>query len=293
MAVTDTGTLTELVYSEMINEAVLMYAHDETVSAAYLNWMDMRGANFGKVGSFVKWVLDTATDITNETTALSNETLETTQVSVTAAEIGLRRDVSDAAVEENVLGAALFDFIVEDAGTVLGISLEDDIVALHTGFSTNVGATTVNLSIANMVEAQAQVRTNGQRGQLTNILHTQQASDLQSAYAAAVSTTVNDFFSVVNGIETGYLGTFMGAPVWNTGLCDTTNTTADVAGACYIRGDTNPKTAALGGVITRDIRVREQRNESARLTEVISTAKWGVGEISDLSGTAIITDNVA
>jgi hypothetical protein len=292
MAVTDTTLLTELVNSEFINDAVLMYAHDETVSASFINWLDLRG-KATKVGSFPKWVLDTATDITNETTTLNNESLETTDVQVTAAEIGVRRDVADAAVEETVLGAQLFDFIVVDGGTLCGISLEDDICALYPSFSTSVGATGVNLTLANMVEAQAQVRTNGQRGQLINILHTQQASDYQAAQAAATSTTVNDFFSVGTGIETGYLGTFMGAQVWTTGLCDDANTTADVVGACFVRGDTNPKTAAIGGVITRDIRVATDRDEPNRLTQVVITAKWGVAEISDLSGTAIITDNVA
>lgn len=289
MAVSDTGTLTELVNAEFISDAVLMYAHDESVSASFLHWLDLRG-RATKVGSFPKWVLDTATNIANETADLTNETLETTQVSITAAEIGVRRDVSDAAVEETILGAQLFDFIVMDAGTLSGISLESDIVALQASFSTNVGATGVNLSLANMVEAQAQVRGNGQRGQLVNVLSSQQATDYQNAQLAATSTTVNSFTTPSSGIEDGYLGTFMNAEVWTTGLVGNVNTTADDAGACYVRGDTNPKTAAFGGVLTRDIRVREQRNESGRLTEVIATAKWGVGEISDLSGTGIYTD---
>ncbi len=92
------------------------------------------------------------------------------------------------------------------------------------------------------------------------------------------------------GVESGYLGTFFGAPVWQTGLCDSSETGASVNGACFIRGDTNPTAAALGGVITRDVRTELQRNASARVTEFVMTAKWGVGEISDLSGVKIKTD---
>lgn len=289
MAVTDTTSLTELVNAEFINTAVLDYAHDNAVSAPYLNWIDLRGKST-IVGSFPKWVLDTATDLTNETTTLGSELLETTDVQVTALEIGVRRDVTDASVEATVLGAQLFDFIVRDSGTLFGISLEDDIDALFPSFSTSVGATGVNLSIANMIEAQAQIRTNGHSGQLVTILHTQQASDYQAAQGAATSTTVNDFFQVSHDLEGGYLGTFMGHPVWTTGLCDLVNTSADRCGATFVRGDTNPSQAAIGGVMARDIRIEEQRDANERLTEVVATAKWGIAEISDLSGTGIITD---
>ena len=59
---------------------------------------------------------------------------------------------------------------------------------------------------------------------------------------------------------------------------------------CFVRGDTNPTTACIGGVITRDVRTELERNASARVTEFVMTAKWGVGEISDLSGVKIKTD---
>lgn len=290
MAFTTTDTLAELVNSEWINPAILDYAHDFAVCAQYLNWQDLRGKGT-KVGSFVRQVLDTATKPTNESTDLANETFELTDVQLTAVEVGVRRDVTDAALEETVIGAQIFDLLSKDAGVLLGISLDDDICALFGGLSSSVGGTGVNLSIANMVEAQAQIRINGMRGAIAYVLDDQQASDYQAAQAASESSTVNDFFQVATGIDNGYLGTFMGAPVWQTGLCDTANSDADVVGACFIRGDTNPQQAAFGGVMTRDIRSEMERDASARLTEFVVTAKWGVGEIADESGCSIITDS--
>ena len=289
MAVTDTGTLTELVNSEFINPAILEYAADYTVAAPYMNMLDLRG-RATKVGSFPRWVLDTSTDLADETTTLANETLETTDVQLTAAEIGVRRDVSDAAVEESILGAQIFDFLVADAAKLFAISLDDDICALFASLSSNVGATNVNLSLANMVEAQAQVRINGMRGELVYILDDQQALDYQSAQAASTATTVNSFFSVGTGIESGSLGQFMGSEVWQTGLCDTANTGADVVGACFIRGDRSPRSAAFGMVLTRDVKTELERDANERLTEFVATAKWGVGEIADEAGCAITTD---
>lgn len=285
---TTVTTLTELVNSEFINPAILEYAHDYTVAAPFLNWLDLRG-KATKVGSFPKWVLDATTD-TGETTDLTTELLETTDVQVTAAEIGLRRDVTDAALEETIIGSQLFDFLVKDSGVLAAISLDDDICAKFTGFSTSVGLATTDLALSHMVAAQAQVRINGMRGQLVYILDDQQASDYQAAQAAATSTTINGLMAPSTGIESGYLGTFFGAPVWQTGLCDSSETGASVNGACFIRGDTNPTAAALGGVITRDVRTELERNASARITEFVMTAKWGVGEISDLSGVKIKTD---
>lgn len=288
MAVTDSTALTELVRAEFINPAILSYAVDYAVCAPWMNVLDLRGQATNQ-GAFPRWVLDTATDITNETTSLSNTTLETTEATITGAEIGVRRDVSDAALEMTIIGRALFDFIVVDAGTLFAVSLDDDICALFGSMSTNVGTSGSNLTIANMVEAQASVRKQKMRGTLGYCLDDQQASDYQAAQAAATSTTVNSFFSVGTH-NSASLGTFMGAEVVQTGLCDTANTAADVVGACFIRGDTNPTSAWGGMVMARDITTELQRDASERLTEVVNTAKWGVGEIAAEAGVAIITD---
>lgn len=289
MADTTVTTLTELVNSEFINPAILEYASDYTVVAPFVNMLDLRGRSTN-VGAFPKWILDATSDAVAETTDLTDEALETTEVTITGAEIGIRRDVTDRVLEQTIIGRQLFDFLVRDSGILAAISLDDDLCALFGSFSTSVGTSGANLTVANMVEAQAQIRINKMRGQLVYILDDQQASDYQAAQAAATSTTVNDFFSVSTGIESGYLGNFMGAPVYQTGLCDTANTNADVVGACFIRGDTNPTASAIGMVMTRDVRTELDRDASARLTEFVMTAMWGVGEISDLSGTGIITD---
>ena len=68
------------------------------------------------------------------------------------------------------------------------------------------------------------------------------------------------------------------------------NTGANVVGACFVRGDTNPTSACFGGVMTRDIQVKSDYNVRARSTDVGCTAKWGVGEIADESGVKLVTD---
>jgi len=292
MAATPTTvtTLTELVYAEAINDIIMDYAIDYTVAAPFVYWKDLRGMAT-KVGSFPRKVLDTASD-TGETTDLTSVAFETTAVNITAAEIGLFRRLTYAAVEETTLGAALFDLLVDDSGRLAAVSLDDDIGALFASLSTSVGSSGTDLSIANMVQAQATVRKNKMKGRLVYVLDDQQASDLQAAQAAATSTTINGMMSpsITGGTESPYLGTFFGAEVWQTGLCDTANTGANVVGACFIRGDTNPASACFGGVVTRDVMVEFDKVIQSRQHLFVMSAKWGVGEIADESGCKIVTD---
>jgi hypothetical protein len=171
---TTSTTLTELVYAEFIAEAILSYAVDYTVAAPFMRWQDLRG-KATNVASFPRWVLDAASDLAAETSAMTSVALETTQVSATGAEIGIFRRITDGSIELTTIGMALFDFLVKDTATLLAVSLDDDICALFPSISTSVGTSGSNLTIANMVEAQASIRSQKMRGQLVYILDDQQA----------------------------------------------------------------------------------------------------------------------
>lgn len=290
MAKTTTTSLTELVNSEVINPAILDYAVDYVVAAPFVNFMDLRG-KASKVGSFPRWVLDTTDDAAAETTDLTSEMLETTDVQITGAEIGLRRHVTYAALEETIIGPVLWDFIVRDSGVLAGVSLDDDICALFTSLSNAVGQATTDLSLAVMVQAQSQLRKQKMRGKPVYVLDDQQAEDYQAAQAASTSTTINGLMAPnTMSQDNGYLGTFFNAEVWQTGLCDTSNTGASVNGACFIRGDTNPTSCAFGGVLVRDITTRLMEDVPGRAWDFVMSAKWGVGEVADDAGVRIKTD---
>ncbi len=285
---TTVTTLTELVRGELIVPVILNYARNATPSAPYMYWQDLRG-QATKVASFSQWVLDVHQD-PGETTDITSEVLETTQNSVNCAEVGVRRDITYAALEETIIGARLFDFVTRDAGLLLGLALEDDICALYPSLATSVGTSGSNLTIANMVEAQAAVRQNGKWGNMVFILDDQQALDYQSAQAASTSTTISGWMTANTQAGSAYLGTFMNSEVWQTGLCDTANTGANVVGACFVRGDTDPMDACFGAAMTRDIQTKVFEDVVARDFKVVTTAKWGVAEVADLSGVKIVTD---
>ena len=286
MAVSTVTTLTELVNSEWISDAVLDYAMDVVVIAPYTNMADLRG-KATSTASFVKWVADTATD-RGETDDLASETLETTQVSCASAECGVRRDITDHALEDGILGASLFDFIVKDAGVLLAVSLDDDLATLLGAFSVTAGASGTNLSLANMAGAASSLRKNKMRGSAVYIIDDQQAEDYAAAIIASTSTTINSYSTPSQTGNSDYLGTLMGMDVFSTSLTDTANAGADVTGALFIH---NPlSSAALGMCLSRDVRVEYDRDIHNRTTLVVATARWGVVEISDLSGVSLITD---
>ena len=282
-------TLTELVEGEAIAPVILEYAADFTVSAPFMRLVDLRGVPTS-VASFPRWVLDTAADLTEATDVSTVTELETTQASATAAEVGFRRDITDDVLEDTIIGGQLFQFLAMDAGKLLGIMLEDDICALYPSLGNSVGSSGSNLTIANMVEAQASIRKQKMQGSLVYILDDQQAEDYQVAQAADATSNTAAFYDIQSEAGNAFLGAFMNAEVWQTGLTDTANTGANVVGACFIRGDRNPASACFGMAISRDVRTETERNASLRATEFVATAKWGVAEIADESGVKIVTD---
>ena len=90
----------------------------------------------------------------------------------------------------------------------------------------------------------------------------------------------------------GYVMSYKNVPIYRQGLTDTANTGADVVGAVFVRGDLPAQRgyATYGQAERRPFRVATQRDESARCTELVFTARWGCGEIFDGTGQKLVTD---
>jgi hypothetical protein len=75
-----------------------------------------------------------------------------------------------------------------------------------------------------------------------------------------------------------------------TNRCDTANTGANVVGCCFIRGDTDPNAAGIGGAWARQFAFETQRESTYRSTSVVASARYGVGRIAAESMCKIVTD---
>lgn len=293
MAVTTTTSLAALINSSLVDTMVLDYAAGFATVAPWANVRMGQNLATGTL-NFPRWNLDTE-ERPAETDELVNTELTATSVPVTASEVGIRRDITKSALEDKVLtDAELFDFIVRDSGTIIAKALDTDLAALFPGLNGGVpvGATGVDLSIANMIEALATLRDNGVVGQYGFSLSSRQAYDFQASASAetgtifpglvAMATTGND-----NG---GFLGTFWGSEVWMTSHFTTANAGVDQVGACYVRGDTNPEIAPLGLFWKRTPLTETDQEIEFRVDKIVTTVRYGVGEVADDAGVAIVTD---
>lgn len=311
---TTSTTLEEVINSEWIRPAFQQYASDWLVAAQFLLRFDLRGKASATVAvpsvvSDMGTVSDGGAGVDTEynaaeATDLANTQMDLSEATIATAEYGIMRTITDTALEDVVDGMDIMRQIVADSALILATALEDDVCALFAGFANQVGATTVDLTLAVMSSAVVQIRNSGVRAPdgIVFVLDDQAASDYEAAliagnaaaavYAGAADRLLAATPTQNNGLANGQIGFFRQYPVYQTGLTDTANAGADVLSAAFVRGDTpgNAPMAALGLAVSREFTVAMERDESARATEVIATQRLGVGELLDVAGVGIVSD---
>lgn len=295
MALETTGTsLTELVNSEFIEPLIIDYAIDKMVIAPLVRTSNLAG-KATKTASFPRWLKDTAADLT-EGSDLSNNELETSEVAViTAAQVGILREVTDLAADTTIMGPqGLMDFIVRDGAMLCTEMLEDDLAARFASASVTVGTSGSDLSVANFVEAIAKLDTAAVRGEKVCVLDDQQAFDLRAAVAASTATVFANAAagaqSVLNARSDAYVGEMFGVRTWLTNLTDTANMGADVVGAMLINGATSPNYAPIGAAVLWQPRVKQLPDVATNSTLINVTMCYGEGETFDAAYVKLVTD---
>jgi len=238
--------------------------------------------------------------------ALGNTAFSTGQVTITPSEYGVAALMTDNVGEDSVID--FFNHSMRRMLHVLTLAMDVDLLALLGSLSNSVGTTNTDLSVANMISAQQGVRTRGAVADSTAyILENYQAANLETALSAA-STSVATYALATDRLI-GYAPTadhgmssirhsmnFRGAPVYVTGLTVTANAAVDAVGAFICPtsafNDANGSTV-FGCAWKRLPRFEAQRQAKLRSTDLVMTARWGVAELQDGAGTAIITNAAA
>lgn len=291
-AETTTTTLTELVAAEVVELSIKDILIDAPVINPLCEFASIAGQG-SKVKSFARWVKDTGGDIT-EATAMTNTALETLDVQVTVAQVGILREIMEFAAETvNIGPQGLFQAILDDGVALVVEMLEDDLAAVFSSADTTVGATTVDLSIANFVEGIAKMRTSKVRGRYVSVLDDQQAFDLTAAIAASTGAVWgggNVDQSILNARSDGFVGTLMDVPIYMTNLTDTANAGADVVGIMMADGSMNPKAAAISWVQLWAPRVRSREEPSMPSLITSTTFAYGVAMTHTAAAVQFVTD---
>lgn len=224
-----------------------------------------------------------------EGTDLTNTASDPTSVTITAAEVGLMVTPTDLANKHSVWDIAQVTAAIKRACVE---KWDTDIAALYASFSNTVGATGVDLSLANFLSAIFTLEDNDVAGPYASGLHTVQIADLRTALigaagaifgnanAGAVASLIN------NSGNNGAKGELFDVQVFASTVIPTANAAADRAGGMFGVGENSP----IGFLWADPLMIELQRDASLRATEVVGVSVYGTAEIDDVRGVAIITD---
>lgn len=212
-------------------------------------------------------------------------------VTLTVAEAGLVLAISDLLSLSDIVG---MDHYVDQAAQALANKVTTDILALATGLNggTAVGSTGVNLTEQNIIDGVTTLAAANIPGPYHGILHPQQWNDLAGGVGATLNplnapgsqNTYQTSNDLMRPIFDGGLREMYGVSWTVSGNVPTANAGADRAGMIV-----NPM-YAIGWVDKWGARVEFERDASGRLTEVVYTAAYAVGELRDSAGIAVVTD---
>lgn len=314
-AETTTTTLNDLTHTSLV-EPVLLYALSEQPGL----WRFCREFSLiGKATNAVTIPVETSwwgspddngagvdTEFgATEATALSNTAAATSAATLTCAEYGAAIELTDNVDEDSVDGLDLLGHFNMRMLHVLSLAMDYDFLALFTSLSNSVGATTADLTIAQLLAAQTGIRTRGANAPdgVTYILDTAQAGDVETAFIAnstsmAVYAMAQDRIlawspAANHGLSNRMVATFRGAEVHVSGLCSTANTAEDVVGACFVHSSAANDAAGhttFGMGWKRLPRFETERNAKGRSTDLVMTLRAGFAELQDGSGTRILSD---
>lgn len=231
------------------------------------------------VASFALWGdPGAATAPADDITDISSTALTDSQVSATAAEVGFRIDISD------VLRAIHPSSIYAEASGMVARSVaekwEVDLSALMDDF-TNVTTAASTLTGLDVLAAVSALEQRDIPGPYVAYFDPKQTGELRAEIATTTASYAvgRDGEKVAPFGDSGFFGTYMGLPIWQTSLVVTT--------AGLVGGSVFASKQALGCYELWGPRLETQRDASLRALEFIGTQCYGFAEISDTRGQTV------
>jgi N4-gp56 family major capsid protein len=278
---TNTTTYNDVSYSAIITDEVKDALMAVVVTPALLDFHDLAG-QASKAVQIPKADKFTAAGVA-EGVELANTALTSASVTGTAAEFGIMATVTDVLEVSDIPAAHAAR--LRQLGRALGDKLDVDICALFAGFSTTVGATGVNISLANLLDGIYTLEVNDAAGlgSLVSVLHPRQTADLRSELEADAASIYNNTSpNALSKSMAGYFGNWFGIDIFQS--TNVVDNSTNVIGALFVRD------YALGMVQKWAARVEAMRWPPIRGFVLVATAMYGVFEIEDSAGVDVTTD---
>ena len=221
-------------------------------------------------------------DLVDGLDIVDEEQIGMTTVDLTASEVGAKIIITDKLARQSAEN--VFSLIGRQLGDGMARKKDVDVLALYSGFSTDIGAAGRSMSLANVSATVAYAKGKKFGSQVYIVQHPFAVWDIANT-AVTASTT----YPVPAGWSAELLGNFFsglrpmnGVPIFEDGNI-TIDSSDDAIGVCADK-------TALAVVKSVDTRTERQRDASLRATEVVMTADYGVFELDDSKGVALTLD---
>ena len=221
-------------------------------------------------------------DLTDGVDIVDEEDIGMTTVDLTASEVGAKIILTDKLVRQSAEN--VFSMIGRQLGDGMARKKDVDVLALYSGFSTDIGAAGRSMSLANVSAAVAYAKGKKFGSNVYIVQHPFAVWDIANT-AVTASTT----YPVPVGWTADLLGNFFsglrpinGVPIFEDGNISI-DSSDDAVGVIADR-------SALGVLKSVDMNKEQDRDISLRATEVVITADYGVFELDDSKGVALTLD---
>ena len=222
-------------------------------------------------------------DLVDGQDIVDEEEIGMTTVDLTAAEVGAKVILTDKLIRQAA------DNVMSMVGRQLGDGMarkkDNDVTALYSGFSTDVGASGRTMKTSNVAAAVAVAKGNNFGSQIYINHHPFAVFDLASEAAGVAAT-----YPMTPGYSQDLLGNFWSGirPLFGVPIFEDGNITRTTAAATV--GVIADKTA-LAVLKSVDTRTERQRDASLRATELVMTSDYGVFELDDSRGAGFTLDS--
>ena len=238
-------------------------------------------AGQGKTITVPRYPVQSAAAVT-EGDEVSNTAVSTDGVTLTVSTVAIRTLLTDLA------RTSAASNVVADMGRLFGEAIakkiDQDLLALFSGFSNGVGGASTAMSAALVAQAVAKLRAQSVPGDaLACVVHPYVAYDLKKDLT---NTFANPNAGIIQNeaMQMGYVGSLFGVPVFESANIADTGTAGDYVGAVFHRD-------ALGLALVGDITIETQRRASFLGDDIVASAHYGVGELYDAYGVKITADS--
>ena len=221
-------------------------------------------------------------DLVDGLDIVDEEQIGMTTVDLTASEVGAKIILTDKLVRESAQN--IFSISGRQLGDGMARKKDVDVLALYSGFSTDIGAAGRSMSLANVSATVAYAKGKKFGSQVYIVQHPFAVWDIANTAVTASST-----YPVPTGWSQDLLGNFFSGlrPINGVPIFEDGNITIDSSDDAVGVGADKSALAVLKSV---DTRTERQRDASLRATEVVITADYGVFELDDSKGVALTLD---